>query len=346
MDEVFETKLHDETSRWLVEKDRELSLGQARPPRPATASELDALIEDIARGTHRSGTQPEYEAWLHFLLPFVVSEPYVRCGNHSSFEALVTAFMNCHWADHGRHPDAVWEDEVMAVGSSLKLAVNYDVTRADPGFCAAVVFALKYLTPTSIDDWVASVCASSNHMVRAQWLRWLHGAWRFLEADVPLECLTRTEPHVDWRTAEQLCPKGADARSFLPQANVIALRHAFQHHLGGPVVPVGLPVSATAIARGALRAAVPLPNVLSTRHLDRIAGGLLYATSSNVPWATLLARTFEFDVKACAYCGDRLEVRAVVTDHDIARQILAAIPTTARAPPAIDTTVRYEPALA
>ena len=60
----------------------------------------------------------------------------------------------------------------------------------------------------------------------------------------------------------------------------------------------------------------------------------------------MLARTFEIDVKACARCGGRLEVRAVVTDHDIARRILDAIPTAARAPPSVDTTVVYEPALA
>lgn len=46
-----------------------------------------------------------------------------------------------------------------------------------------------------------------------------------------------------------------------------------------------------------------MPNVLSARHLSRIGGGLLFAASSNVPWATLLARTFDIDVKSCARCG-------------------------------------------
>jgi len=109
---------------------------------------------------------------------------------------------------------------------------------------------------------------------------------------------------------------------------------------------VGLPVSATTLARGIDGADLPLPNVLSVRHLARIGGGLLYAASSNVPWATLLARTFDVDVKACVRCSGRLEVHAVVTDHDIARKILDAIPTTARAPPGLDTTVDYEPAFA
>jgi hypothetical protein len=89
-----------------------------------------------------------------------------------------------------------------------------------------------------------------------------------------------------------------------------------------------------------------MPNVLSATHLDRIDGGLLYAATSNVPWATLLARTFEVDVKACASCGGRLEVRSVVTDHDIARKILDSMPRAARAPPPPDSTIAYEPAFA
>ena len=101
----------------------------------------------------------------------------------------------------------------------------------------------------------------------------------------------------------------------------------------GDVIPVALPVAATTLARAIAGADVPAPNVLSARHLNRIAGGLLYAATSNVPWATLLARTFEVDVKSCVRCGGRLEVRAVVTDLDTARQILDAMPATARAPP-------------
>ena len=89
-----------------------------------------------------------------------------------------------------------------------------------------------------------------------------------------------------------------------------------------------------------------MPNVLSARHLDRIAGGLLYAATSSVPWATLLARTFEVDVNACARCGGWLEVRAVVTDHDVAPRFLDAIPAAARAPPFADSCVLYHPASA
>jgi hypothetical protein len=65
-----------------------------------------------------------------------------------------------------------------------------------------------------------------------------------------------------------------------------------------------------------------------------------------VLWATLLARTFDVDVKSCALCGARLNVRAVVTDPEVARRILDAIPTAARAPPSRPTSVISESAFA
>jgi hypothetical protein len=114
----------------------------------------------------------------------------------------------------------------------------------------------------------------------------------------------------------------------------------------GPIIPAALPVSATTLARNIDGADVPMPNVLSAKHLGRIEGGLLYATTSDVPWATLLARTFDIDVKACARCGARMDVRAVVTDHEVARKIFHAMPSAARAPPSADSTIAYEPAFA
>ena len=57
-------------------------------------------------------------------------------------------------------------------------------------------------------------------------------------------------------------------------------------------------------------------------------------------------RSFEVDVKACARCGGRLEVRAVVTDHDIASRILDAMAAAARAPPPLDSSVVYQSAFA
>ena len=93
----------------------------------------------------------------------------------------------------------------------------------------------------------------------------------------------------------------------------------------GPVIPRLPPVGAHALALAVPGAEVPAPNVVSVTHLARIAGGLLYAATSRVPWALLLRRCFEVDVLRCARCGGRVRVRAVVTNHAVAGEILACI---------------------
>jgi hypothetical protein len=148
------------------------------------------------------------------------------------------------------------------------------------------------------------------------------------------------------QSAARAWPSAATPRSGQKEPRIGTADRPPPRDKTGPIIPTGLPVSAKALARTLDGAELPTPNILSASHLDRIAGGLLYAATSNVPWSTLLARTFDVDVKSCARCGGRLEVRAVVTDHDIARRILDAIPTAARAPPSADSTLAYETAFA
>jgi len=104
-----------------------------------------------------------------------------------------------------------------------------------------------------------------------------------------------------------------------------------------PAEPVGpkRPVrTAAALVRVVAGADAPAPNVLSLNHMTRIKGGLLYAATPNVPWATLLRRTFEVDTTACARCGGPVRVRAVITDPKTAERILDALAKpNARAPP-------------
>jgi hypothetical protein len=101
----------------------------------------------------------------------------------------------------------------------------------------------------------------------------------------------------------------------------------------GPIIPDALPVSARLLARYVDGAEIPAPNILSAKHLDRIHGGLLFAATSNVPWALLLARTFDVDSKACPRCEGRLVVRAVITDFSVVRQIVDSLAKHARTPP-------------
>ena len=64
------------------------------------------------------------------------------------------------------------------------------------------------------------------------------------------------------------------------------------------------------------------PSVISVPHWTRLHDGRLLAASPYVDWPSLLQRTFEVDVLACARCGGRLRVLAVITEPGPVRRIL------------------------
>jgi len=75
---------------------------------------------------------------------------------------------------------------------------------------------------------------------------------------------------------------------------------------------------------------------ISVRHLDRLLGGLVLATSPRVEWAKLLRRTFAIDALRCPHCAGRLRLLAAITEKATARKILEhlglpAAPTVPRA---------------
>jgi hypothetical protein len=75
------------------------------------------------------------------------------------------------------------------------------------------------------------------------------------------------------------------------------------------------------------------PNLVSVQHWDRLLGGLLYATSPRVDWASLLRRSFSVDVLECPKCHGRLRVVAVITEREPVRRILAHLGMATDAPP-------------
>jgi hypothetical protein len=62
---------------------------------------------------------------------------------------------------------------------------------------------------------------------------------------------------------------------------------------------------------------------ISVRHLDRLLGGLLLATSPRVDWAKLLHRTYAIGVLRCGRCGDRLRVLSAITEKATAKKMRA-----------------------
>ena len=84
--------------------------------------------------------------------------------------------------------------------------------------------------------------------------------------------------------------------------------------------PVPLPPLAGAPVR--TDAILLTPNVVGVAHWDRLLGGILYASTARIDWATLLRRSFEVDVLACARCGGRLRVLGEVTEPGAIRLLL------------------------
>lgn len=65
-----------------------------------------------------------------------------------------------------------------------------------------------------------------------------------------------------------------------------------------------------------------LPNVITVRHWDRLLDGALYTSETRVDWATLMRRTFGFDVTVCPNCHGRMRVLSAITDAAVAKRIL------------------------
>jgi Putative transposase len=64
------------------------------------------------------------------------------------------------------------------------------------------------------------------------------------------------------------------------------------------------------------------PNLLSLAHWTRLLEGELYAPRARLDWQTLLKRTFDHDLRVCPRCGQRMMVRAILTE---ASQLAAAL---------------------
>jgi hypothetical protein len=87
---------------------------------------------------------------------------------------------------------------------------------------------------------------------------------------------------------------------------------------------------------------------ISVRHLDRLLGGLVLATSPRVEWAKLLRRTFAIDALRCSHCAGRLRLLAAITEKATATKILehlglSAAPTVPRAEPEAQTRTSSRP---
>ena len=127
------------------------------------------------------------------------------------------------------------------------------------------------------------------------------------KADV-LTALARIFVEATFATCRRLAPRGGDPREAASLA-------------APPVAPgttAPLPTDGSAQARPG-DVLMLAPNVLSVKHWDRLLGGVLYALSPRVDWASLPRRSFSVDVLQCPKCRGRLRVIAVITEREPSR---------------------------
>ncbi len=145
-------------------------------------------------------------------------------------------------------------------------------------------------------------------------------------------CLHRPDPgqRAPGPTCGDARPKGGEPERIRPAENCLAARSERPGPAASP--SCRLDGSAAMVMRAPVVTALT-PNVLSVRHWDRLLGGLLYAASPRIDWASLLRRTLHVDVLQCPKCHGRLRVLAVITERDPVTRILSHLGLPTRAPP-------------
>ncbi len=215
-----------------------------------SAFELQTPLAEIASGTSCFGPLEEWDHWYHYLLGQLLPRSH-EAHVTSLLELLITGFCALHPNGIQRSPyehfrsdvlntlgrcmmdPRCWSEGGIVIGSMLHRSNNNPARvwcwwNASGDFSASMFLCLKYLPPSIIPDWLASVLAISSPHWRAQVLVWFVGSHELLRGRVrwPSEFEERAYPSVDWNWSHCLGPQltssdtsGAEpVESFLPSS--------------------------------------------------------------------------------------------------------------------------------
>ncbi|MDQ3918295.1 MAG: hypothetical protein M3348_07440 [Acidobacteriota bacterium] len=247
---------------WFMGTERYLYTELSEKPLHEVSTEtLCDCLWEIASGTGSFGHREEWDEWLRFLLPTLISRSQETFAFDSVLEETITASMVLFWdglggeyegfrddalnslglclmkeemwGDCGRAPAQgshphnlflLWEGE----GGALELAA-WDAGRASEVMSASLFFCLKYLRAGEMPSWVESLAAIEDPCFRAALAVWLLGAYEILkEAPVRPERIEKSNPRVTWHNSFLLGSSSKaesptnDWRNFLPPENCAA----------------------------------------------------------------------------------------------------------------------------
>jgi hypothetical protein len=187
-----------------------------------TAWELQEPLQEIASGTSSFGPHAEWHDWYHYLLGRLLPRGHENFVS-SLLESLITGFFaiypnGVHIPPYRQfHSDILntlgrcmmdprcWNGEDVVVGSMLHRSNNnpnqvWCWWDASGDFSASMYLCLKYLPPSLVPSWFASVLAIRSPHWRAQVLVWLVGSNELLRGVVrwPSELQIEAHPSVGW----------------------------------------------------------------------------------------------------------------------------------------------------
>lgn len=247
---------------WFMGEERHLFHELMQDVSRLSAEQLQQPLQEIASGTSCFGPRAEWHAWYHHLLGQLLPRCHERFVS-SLLEFLATGFFALYPNGIHRSPypqfrsDVLntlgrclmvaecWDGDDIVIGSMLHRS-NDNPNRvwcwwdASGDFSASMYLCLKYLPPSQVERWFASVLAIPSPHWRAQLIVWLVGSHELLTGELrwPSEWDENAYPSVSWTWSHCLRPdlatsddSGAPAvECFLPETSREIVLAAVQRH--------------------------------------------------------------------------------------------------------------------
>lgn len=197
--------------------------------------ELQSPLTEIASGTGSFGPHAEWNSWYHYLLAVLLPRSHEAFVSYL-LESLVTGFIALYPNGLHKGPYKGFSEDVLKTlgqcmmdphcwhGSNIAVGRTLHRSNNNPAgiwrwwdcsgdLAASMVFCLKYLPESLVEEWLKSVLAISSPHWRAQVMVWMVGAADLLNETVkwPSELPESARSSVSWELTHCLRPELAEA---------------------------------------------------------------------------------------------------------------------------------------
>ncbi len=205
------------------------------------------MLQAIGSGPPCFGQLEEWRDWFHYLLPRTLPSGLQQYAGTFHVELILTACFSQYPAGFEDEPYAgfgndmlltlgriimspeLWNGDKLKIGSGLirerrrYSQVSWYLDRVSEPLSGLLFFCLKYLDPSKIKDWTASIADIPCPYWRAQIIVWLIGAKPFLEGQIrqPTE-FNKLVPEIDWNSSHYLA--GNYSGDFSPSSPLVNSR--------------------------------------------------------------------------------------------------------------------------